>query len=83
MKIIIHALHLDRGPISDDLGDALGYFAGIEPLHHHRIGATLGRFANHAVDRMLARLLEHRRVLRDLAADDGLEPGRDIADDSA
>src|ERR1700732_2056595 len=69
--------------IGDDLRYRLGYLTGVKAHHDDGVGTALLCFGDHAIDGMLARLLEHFGILIYLAADDGLESRENIADDAA
>src|SRR5471032_2505429 len=70
--------HDDRA-VSDDLAHGLADFGRVETHHDDRVAAHLLRILHHAVERMAARLFQQCGVFQYLAAEDGAQPGHQVA----
>src|SRR5262249_28853847 len=76
-------LHHDGGAVAEDFGDALGDFGGVVAHADDRVGADGGSVLAHDVEGFLASVLAELGVNGNVAADERLQAGADVADDAA
>src|SRR6516165_7666821 len=70
------------GAIGHDLAHGQAHLGGVEAHHGNGVRAHGGRVLHHAVERLAPRILVELDVGADLAADEALEEGGDVAADA-
>src|ERR1051326_1472863 len=73
----------DGRSVREHFGDARGDFVGVVPHRDDGVRAVLCGVLEQQLVRILARFFAQLRVERDVAADERLQSGADVADDAA
>src|SRR4051812_37738891 len=76
-------LGFDGRSVGEHFGNPRADLVRIVPGADDRVGADLGGVLEHQVERVASRLLAQLRVQSDVAADDGLQAGADVAEQAS